>query len=72
MIYDYYEDELHKIDIAQEVGAEFADYTGLMGNIQREYSNMVEADVDGEDGIYQYKDGTLTYVCTLEEALRKL
>lgn len=71
MIYDYYEDELHKIDVAWELGADFADSTTLIGNIQREYSDLVLARVDGEEGVYQYKDGTLTYVCTLEEALLK-
>ena len=45
--------------------------TRLIGNIQREYGDLVLADVDGEEGVYQYKDGTLTYVCTLEEALLK-
>ena len=68
IIYDFYGNEVHKIDVVQELGAEYADYTGLIGNIQREYSNMVQARVDGEDGIYQYKDGTLTYICTLEKA----
>ena len=71
IIYDYYEDELHKIDVAWELGADFADSTTLIGNIQREYSDLVLARVDGEEGVYQYKDGTLTYVCTLEEALLK-
>ena len=71
MIYDYYEDGLHKIDVAWELGADFADSTTLIGNIQREYSDLVLARVDGEEGVYQYKDGTLTYVCTLEEALLK-
>ena len=68
IIYDLYGNEVHKIDVVQELGAEYADYTGLIGNIQREYSNMVQTRVDGEDGIYQYKDGTLTYICTLEKA----
>lgn len=71
IIYDYYEDGLHKIDVAWELGADFADSTTLIGNIQREYSDLVLARVDGEEGVYQYKDGTLTYVCTLEEALLK-
>ena len=71
MIYDFYGNGIHKIDVTRELGAEYADYTGLMGNIQREYRNMVEASVDGVTGVYQYKDGTLTYVCTLEEALLK-
>ena len=71
IIYDYYSDEIHKTDAARELGADFADSTTLIGNIQREYSDLVLARVDGEEGVYQYKDGTLTYVCTLEEALLK-
>lgn len=71
IIYDFYGDEIHKTDAARELGADFADITRLIGNIQREYGDLVLADVDGEEGVYQYKDGTLTYVCTLEEALLK-
>ena len=71
IIYDYYGDEIHKTDAARELGADFADITRLIGNIQLEYGDLVLADVDGVEGVYQYKDGTLTYVCTLEEALLK-
>ena len=71
IIYDFYGDEIHKTDAARELGADFADITRLIGNIQREYGDLVLADMDGEEGVYQYKDGTLTYVCTLEEALLK-
>ena len=71
IIYDFYGDEIHKTDAARELGADFADITRLIGNIQLEYGDLVLARVDGEEGVYQYKDGTLTYVCTLEEALLK-
>lgn len=71
IIYDFYGDEIHKTDAARELGADFADITRLIGNIQLEYGDLVLADVDGVEGVYQYKDGTLTYVCTLEEALLK-
>ena len=57
--------------MTQELGAEYAVYTGLMGNIQGEYDNMINAGIGGERNVYQYGDGTLTYVCTLEEALLK-
>lgn len=71
IIYDFYGNEIHKMDVTQELGAEYADYTGLMGNIQREYDNMISVSTGGELNVYRYKDGTLTYVCTLEEALLK-
>ena len=71
IIYDFYDNELRKLDVPQELGAEYAVYTGLMGNIQGEYDNMINAGIGGERNVYQYEDGTLTYVCTLEEALLK-
>lgn len=69
VLYDCYDGQIQTLNVKQKLGAEFADYTGLIGNIQREYDNMVEATVDGETGVYQYDDGILTYVCSLEDAL---
>ena len=71
IVYDFYDNEIRKLDVTQELGAEYAVYTGLMGNIQGEYDNMINAGIGGERNVYQYGDGTLTYVCTLEEALLK-
>lgn len=71
IIYDYYDNEIQKTNPAQTLGVEFAGYTGLIGNLQQEYSNMVEAgsgQINGT-GIYQYDDGILTWVCSLEDAL---
>lgn len=69
VLYDCYDGQVQTLNVKQKLGAEFADYTGLIGNIQQEYDNMVEATVDGETGVYQYDDGILTYVCSLEDAL---
>ena len=69
VLYDCYDGQIQTLDVKQALGAEFADYTGLIANIETAYSRMVQARVDGETGVYQYDDGTLTYVCSLEDAL---
>ena len=73
IVYDYYDGQVQRLDVKQALGVELADYTGGLANIQREYNNMVEAGAGRENGtdVYRYDDGTLTYVCSLEEALLK-
>ena len=71
IIYDFYQDKIQITNVAQELGTGFADYTGLIGNIQREYSSMVCSGTGqiSATNVYRYQDGMLTYVCALENAL---
>ena len=72
IIYDYFEDEIHRIDTNKAIGCVASSYTGLIANIQPEYSRMIQAQSeDGTVSVYQYhRDGTFTYVCPTSEVLR--
>lgn len=73
IIYDAVEGELSRVNVNEALNAAASDYTGDVGNIAREYGNMVEAaGADGNVGIYRYMpDGTFTYVISLDDALRQ-
>ena len=76
-IYDLKGGELVYLDVNETLGCQASGYTGNMGNIQREYANCIEAifkDPDGSQRIELYRctpEGTLEYVCLLDDALRK-
>ncbi|MGM9608426.1 MAG: M56 family metallopeptidase [Oscillospiraceae bacterium] len=70
VIYEVYGFELHRIDVNEALDCTASDYTGLIANIQREYSNMILAWNDSGGDIYSYDNGVFSYVCPLSEALR--
>lgn len=71
IIYDYYENEIYRIDTNQAIGCTASNYTGLIANIQPAFNNMVQAQSeDGTVSIYRYKDGAFTYECPISEVLR--
>ncbi len=75
VIYDKAEDRITITDVNAALGSAYSEYTGSIGNIKIEYSNCIQASITKEDGtidnfIYDYCDGELQYLCTLEEALR--
>lgn len=73
IIYDYYGDEIHRIDTNQTIGCYASDYTGLIANIKPEYARMVQAaDSDGNISIYRYHNGTFTYECPIDEVLDRV
>ncbi len=75
-IYDVISNELNYLDVNQALHCTWSEYTGNMGNLQSEYVNCLEAGYRLQDGtqrseLYRYADGVLTYLCPLEDALRK-
>ena len=70
VIYDYYDGEFHRISTNEAIGCAASSYTGLIANIQPKYNNMIQAqDESGTVSVYQYRDGTFSYVCPLNTAL---
>lgn len=70
VIYDYYEDSIHRISTNEAIGCEGSDYAGLIANILPQYRNMIQAqDESGKVSVYRYKNGGFSYVCPLSTAL---
>lgn len=73
IIYDYYGNEIHRIDTNQTIGCDASDYTGLIANIKPEYSHMIQAqNSDGTVSVYHYKDGSFSYECPISEVLNSV
>lgn len=75
-IYDLVSGELEYLDAGAALEASWTEYTGNIGNISSEFSNCIEAGfeengVSGRYEIYRYENGSLTYLCLLEDALIK-
>lgn len=72
-IYDIIDGTLQYLDVNEALGAEWSDYMGNIGNVEWPYGICFQAGYsDKENQVYRYEpDGTLTYICPLEDALRK-
>lgn len=71
VIYDFYDDTPLRFDVNEALECTASDYTGLIANLKREYSNMMlVSNGSGESGIYSYENGVFSYVCPLSEALQ--
>ncbi len=70
IVYDYYENEIHRIDTNQTIGC-VASTHSLPANIQNAYNDMIQAQsADGTVSVYSYKDGTFVYEGLLKDRLR--
>lgn len=75
-IYDRVDGKIIYLDVNETLGCDYSEYMGLFGNLQKdEYRKCIEA-VWGTTGtiqdrreVYSYKDGALTYACTVDEAM---
>ncbi|MBR2895291.1 MAG: M56 family metallopeptidase, partial [Oscillospiraceae bacterium] len=73
IIYDYYENEIHRIDVNHSIDCEASNYTGLIANIQPAYNKMVQGQsADGTVSIYRYENGTFTYECPISSSLQSI
>lgn len=72
IIYDWYDDEIRRIDVNQAIGCVSSNYSGLIANVKPEYSSMIQGQSrDGIVSVYRYhRDGTFTYECQISEILR--
>ena len=72
-VYDLIDGKLQYLDINEALGAEWSNYMGNIGNVEWPYGTCFEVGYpDKEAYVYRYEpDGTLTYICPLEDALRK-
>ena len=59
VIWDWYDDQLQRLDVNEALGAETSDYAGLIGDLPQGQREAVAATVDGVDGTYFYADGVL-------------
>lgn len=74
-IYDRVDGKIIYLDVNETLGCDYSEYMGLFGNLQKdEYRKCIEADwgpagrADRRE-VYFYKDGALTYACTVDEAM---
>lgn len=72
-VYDMINGELNYMDVSSKLGASWSEYMGNMANLQREYSNYIEAGFESGSTkryeVYQYKDNELIYVCPFDDSL---
>lgn len=72
-VYDMINGELKYMDVSSELGASWSEFMGNMANLQREYSNYIQAGFETGGTkryeVYQYKDNELIYVCPFDDSL---